>query len=136
MWAASMRANAVFTGRAIGATRPRAVTRRMAATDLLMLVSSFHTVPSHQPWCGPIGRDGFDQPASGIFGGKGDALGLAGFDGERIQPERLPAVIEPVQQPEMMTVQMEHGGNSGAVGQGQYHRAAFPGTESGLGVCG
>jgi hypothetical protein len=69
-----------------------------------MLISSFHTVPSHQPRRGPIGGDGFDQPASGIFGGKGNALGLAGFDRQRIQPERLPAVIEPVEQPEMMAV--------------------------------
>ena len=43
------------------ARRPRAVTLRMAGTDLLMLVSSFHTVPPHQPRCGPVGGNGFDQ---------------------------------------------------------------------------
>src|SRR3954471_21071505 len=105
MGAASIVVKAVFTGRAIGTIRPRAVTLRIAGTDVLMLVSSFHTVPSHQPRRGPIGRDGFDQPASGIFGGKRDPLGLAGLDRQRIEPERLPAVIEPVQQPEMMTVE-------------------------------
>jgi hypothetical protein len=35
-----------------------------------------------------------------MFGGEGDALGLPGtIDRQRIQPEWLPAVIEPVQQP-------------------------------------
>ena len=64
---------------------------------------------------------------------EGDALGLAGLDRQRIQPERLPAVVEPVQQPEMMAVEVEDGGDGGAVGQRQHHGAAGLGAEGGRG---
>src|SRR6478752_4016787 len=127
----SIAPKALFTGRDIGTTRPRAVTLQMAGTELLMRVSSFHTVPPHQPRRGPVGGDGFDQPPSGIFGGKGNTLGLAGFDRQRVEPKGLPAVIEPVEQPEVMTVEMEDIGDWTFVGQGQHHNAAGLDAEGG-----
>ncbi|MBA7713596.1 hypothetical protein ES703_122600 [subsurface metagenome] len=60
---------------------------------------------------------------SGIFGRKGNALGLARLDRQRLQPERLPAVVEPVEQAEMMAVQAKHAGELGAVGQRQHDGA-------------
>ena len=74
-----------------------------------------------------------------MFGGEGNTLGLAGFDRKRIEPERLPAVIQTVQQPEMMTVQMEHRRHIAPVGQGEDDRSAAHGAEGrrgcGLEVC-
>src|SRR4051812_46498767 len=104
-----MVANAVFTGRPIGTTRPRALTLRMAATDLLMLVPSRDTVPPDHPRRGPVGRDGFHQITSGMFSEEGDALSLAELYRERIQPERFPAVVEAVQQPEVMAAKVKDG---------------------------
>jgi hypothetical protein len=43
---------------------------------------------------------------------------------QRIQPKRLPAIVEPVQQPEMMSMEVEDGRLVGAIGQGQHHGAA------------
>ena len=59
-----------------------------------------------------------------MFRREGNALSLAGFDSERVQPERFPAVVEPVQQPEMVTVEMEDGGGGSAVGERQHHGTA------------
>src|SRR4029077_18272276 len=97
------------------APRDREAMLRRPSTD---------AVPSHKPRRDPVGADGFDQPAPGSFGGEGDALGLSGLDRQRIQPKRLPAVIEPVEQPEMMAMQMEHGRPIGMVGEGQHRGAA------------
>jgi hypothetical protein len=94
------------------------------ALDLDVVIASLDSVPPHQPRRGPVGGDGFDQIAPRMFGQKGDALGLAGCDRQRIQPERFPAIVEPVQQPEMMAVEVEYGGDGGAVGQRQHHGAA------------
>jgi hypothetical protein len=47
----------------------------------------------------------FNQPLPGMFGRKGDALGLAGLDRERVEPERFPAVVKPVEQAEVVAVQ-------------------------------
>src|ERR1700733_3601935 len=64
-------------------------------------------------WPGSTARgssqSGF-QPAAGRVGGEGEGGGWAGFDGEGIQPERLPAVVEPVEQPEVVAMEVEHGG--------------------------
>src|SRR3954469_16053600 len=100
--AASMTPKAFFTGREIGAMTARALTPRMAGVVVLILVSSFDTVPSQKPRRRPVGRHGFDEPAADMVGGKGDALGLPGLDRQRIEPERLPAIVEPVQQPKMV----------------------------------
>src|SRR3954469_1363386 len=109
-----MTPNAFLIGREIGATTARALTPRMAGV-VLISVSSFDAVPSHPARRGPVGRHGFDQPAAGIPGRKRDALGLPGIDRQRVEPERLPAVVEPVQQAKMVAVQMEDGGDFGAV---------------------
>src|SRR5476649_1861681 len=97
-----MTPKAFFTGREIGAITARALTPRMAGVAALMLVPSFHTVPPQQARRCPVGGGRLDQPAPGSLGQKGDALGLAGLDRQRVQPERFPAVVEPVQQSEMM----------------------------------
>ena len=68
-----------------------------------------------------------------MFGQECDALGLTRFDRERVQPERLPAVIKPVQEPEVMAMQMEDGGKRGAIGQCQHHGAADFDAEGGRG---
>src|SRR5215813_6118570 len=109
-----MTPNAFFTGRAIGVTTARAVMLLMAGVLLLMCVSLLDFIPSHEARGGPIGRDGFDQPAPGMFGRKGDALGLAGLDRQRVEPERLPAVVELVEQAEVVAVQTKDGCDLGA----------------------
>src|ERR1035438_7786664 len=110
-----MTPKAFFTGRAIGVTTARALTLRMAGVVLPMCVSLFlfDTVPPHEPRRGPIGRERLDQPSPRMFGQKRHALGLSGLDCECVEPERLPAVVEPVEQAEMMSVQMKHGGDIG-----------------------
>src|SRR3954453_13466817 len=120
--AASITPNAFLTGREIGAMTARALTPRTAGV-VLMLVSSFDTVPSHEPRPGPVGRHRLDQPAAGILGRERNALGLPRLDRQRVEPERLPAVVEPVQQAKMVAVQMEDGGDFGAVSERQHHRA-------------
>src|SRR5512138_3632729 len=110
--------NAFFRGRLSGTTTARAFTPRIAGVDLLMrLLPLFDRIPSHEARCGPIGRDGFDQPVSGMFGRKGDALGLAGLDRQRVEPERLPAVVKLVEQAEVVAMQTKDGRDLGAVGQ-------------------
>src|SRR3954451_15015662 len=104
-----MTPKAFFTGCEIGATTARALTLRMAGVVVLILVSSFDTVPSHKARRRPVRCHGFDQPAAGIFGGKGDALARPRLDRQRVEPERLPAVVEPVQQPEMVAMQVKDG---------------------------
>src|SRR5260370_8945110 len=116
---------AFFTGREIGASTARAVTLRMMRLGLLIFVSSLDTVPSHQSRRRPVGCHRLQQPAPGVLGGEGYALGLAGVDRQRIQPERLPAVVEPVQHPEMMTMEEEDFRCLGAIGQGNDHRPAL-----------
>ena len=64
-----------------------------------------------------------------MLGGEGDPLDLSGIDCQRIQPERLPAVIEPVQQPEVMAMEMEYGGDDAAIGQSEHHGTAGRGAE-------
>src|SRR4051812_13571170 len=101
--------NAFLTGRLSGTTTARAFTPRIAGVVLLMRLSLesfclaflrelFDRIPSREALRGPIGCYGFDQPVPGMFGRKGDALGLAGLDRQRLEPERLPAVVEPVEQ--------------------------------------
>src|SRR6202158_6498978 len=92
---------AFFTGREIGASTARAVTLRMVRLGLLMIVSSLDTVPSHQSRRRPVGCHRLQQPAPGVFGGEGDALGLAGLDTQRLQPEPVPARVRAAPQPEM-----------------------------------
>src|SRR5580704_323664 len=104
----------------------------MAGVLLLIFVPSLNRIPSHEARCGPIGRDGFEQPVSCMFGRKGDALGLAGLDCERVEPERLPAVVEAVEQAEMVAMQTEDGCDLGAVGQRQHDDAPGPGAEGRL----
>jgi len=71
-----------------------------------------------------------------MLGGERDTLRLPGFDGQRIQPEWLPAVVEPVQQPEVMSMEVEDGRLIGAICQRQHHGAAGLGAESGCsGAC-
>jgi hypothetical protein len=82
-----MTPKAFFTGREIGATTARALTLRMVAVVVLILVSSLDTVPAHEARRRPVGRRRLDQPAAGMLGGEGDALGLPGLERLRIQPE-------------------------------------------------
>src|ERR1700712_1252141 len=85
---------------------------------------SLDAVPSHLARRRPVGSHRFQQPAPGMFGREGNALGLSGADGQRIQPERLPAVVEPIEQPEMMAMEVEDSRKLGAIGEGQDHGAA------------
>src|ERR1700748_3461611 len=117
---------------AFGVTTARALIFVMAGVLLLMCASSLHRIPSHEARCGPIGRDGFEQPVPGMFGRKGDALGLAGLDCERVEPERLPAVIEAVEHAEMGAMQAEDGCDLGAVGQRQHDDAPGLGAKGRL----
>src|SRR5229473_4727879 len=64
--------------------------------------SSLDTVPAHEARRRPVGLHRLDQPAAGMLGSECDALGLSGLERQRVPPTRLPAVIEPVQKPEMM----------------------------------
>ena len=89
-------------------------------------------VPSHESWSRPIGRNGFNDPAAGMFGGKGDALGLAGLDRERVEPERLPAVVKAVEQAEMVAMQAKDGCDLGTVGECQHDDASGFGAEGRL----
>src|SRR3954447_5118428 len=101
---------------------------------------SLHRVPAHQPRCGPVGYDGFDQPSAGTSGLECDALGLAGFDRERVEPIGLPAVVELVEQAEMVAVEMEDGGDGCGVLERQHDGAAGLGAKGGGGgrreICG
>ena len=69
-----------------------------------------------------------------MFGREGDALGLAGFDRQRVQPERLPAVVEPVEQAEMVAVQAKDGGLSARLVTASTTTAPGFGAEGRLGV--
>src|SRR3979490_2947254 len=84
----------------------------------------FDAVPAHEAGRRPVGRHRLHEPAPGIFGRERDALRLPGFYCQGIQPEWLPAVVEPVEQPEMMSVEVEDFRDIGAICQGQDHRAA------------
>ena len=113
---------------------------RLDAADRWDVICSCLTFPHStrryhrtKPRRGPIGRGGFNQPAPGMFGSKRDALGLAGLDRERVEPERLPAIVEPVEQAEMVAVEMEDGRDIGAVGQRQHDDAPGLGAEGRLG---
>src|SRR5579871_4404379 len=99
--------------------------------ELVMIVSSFDSIPSKQPRRFPARLGGLYQPLPRIFGSKGDALALPGVDRDRIEPKWLPAVIEPVEQPEVMAMQMNDDGGRGPVDQGQDNRTAELGVESG-----
>src|SRR5260370_24282565 len=103
-----IRPKAFFTGREIGASTARAATLRMVRLALLIFVSSLDTVPSHQSRRRPVRRHRLHQPAPGRFGRECDPLRLSRFDYQRIQPEWLPPVVEPVQQPEMRTMAGEN----------------------------
>src|SRR5689334_17194683 len=133
----SITPKAFFNGRANGVTTARALTALIAG--MLLLISrflflfgvSFDTVPSDKFRRGPIGRSGLDQPASRRFGRERDALGLARFDRKRIQPIGLPAIVEPVEQPEMVAVQMEGRCYRRAIDEREHDDAARLDTESG-----
>ena len=59
-----------------------------------------------------------DQPSPRVVGDEGDALNRFADD-QRVQPIRFPAVIEPVEQAEMMPVQMQQvGAGPGVVSRG------------------
>ena len=64
-----------------------------------------------------------------MFSQEGDALRLTGVDGERVEPEWLPAVVKPIEQTEVMTVEVEDVGDRGAVDQRQHHGPAQFGLE-------
>src|SRR5471030_1015876 len=100
-------------------TNSASITERASAahTRYFATLFLFDSVPPQEPRRGPIGRERFDQPAPRMFGQKRDALRLSGLDCECVEPERLPAVVEPVEQAEMMSVQVKHGGDTGAVAQ-------------------
>src|SRR3954451_12381149 len=116
-----MMPKAFLTGRAIGATTARALTERIAGVVVLIGCSSFDTVPSHKPWRRPGGCKRFHQPMADMLGGKGEALGRSGIDRQRIQPERLPAIVHPVEQAEMVAMEVKDRWHLRAVGQGQHH---------------
>ena len=104
----------------------RALTLRMIWLSGFMLFPHSTLYHRSKPRRRPVGRNRFDQPASGIFGGKGDPLGLSGIDRQRIQPERLPAVVQPVQQPEMMAVKVERRWRSPRGWSGRGRRCGRP----------
>src|SRR5262249_27418892 len=60
-------------------------------------------------------RPCLDQPLSQIVGKQCDAFGLARRNHESVEPERLPAVVEAVEQSKMMAVQMHRLDIVGAV---------------------
>src|SRR5579872_5857863 len=126
--------NAFLTGRAIGASTARALTRSMTGAWEVMIFSSLDSIPSNQPRRFPARLGGLNQPAPRIFGSKGDAPGLPGVDRDRIEPKWFPTIIESVKQPEVMAMQMNDDRGRGPVDQGQDDRAAEPGVESGRAV--
>src|SRR5580658_7319219 len=103
-----MTPKAFFTGREIGATTARAFTLRITGVAWLIFVSSLDIVPLDEAGRRPVGCGRLHEPASGIFRGEGDALRLSGLDRQRVQPEWLPAIVEPVQKPEVMAMEVEH----------------------------
>ena len=65
--------------------------------------------------------------AAGVAKGIPSAMlsrGLAGLDHQRVQPEWLPAIVEPVEQPDMMAMEMEAGRLPRAIGQRQHDGTA------------
>ena len=49
---------------------------------------------------------------------------LTGVKGKSVEPERLPAIVQPVEQAKMMTVQMKRAWRFGGIAHGQDHIAA------------
>ena len=68
-----------------------------------------------------------------MVGWKSDALCLRRLDRKRIQPIWLPAVIETIEQPKVMSVQMEYRCTIASVSQREYHNAAPSSDEGGRG---
>src|SRR5271170_1293136 len=96
--AASITPKAFLTGREIGATTARALMLLIIGVVLLIFVSSFNTVPSDQARRRPVRRRRLYQPAPGVFGQERNPLRLSGLNCQCVQPERLPAIVKPVQQ--------------------------------------
>src|SRR3954452_890579 len=96
-----------------------------------MCVSSFDTVPPHQAERRPVCPHHFHKPGAGMPGRERNPLRLTGVDRQRVEPERLPSVIEPVQYTEMVTMKMEDRGGVTLVGEGQYDRASCFDPEGG-----
>src|SRR5262245_41001807 len=93
---------------------------------------SHHLEP---PLCRPLhGADrlGFDEPLPRIVGKKCDAFGLPRCDGDGVEPERLPAVVEAVEQAKGMTVHMDRLGLVGWVSAGENDHTSTPDTEQWL----
>jgi hypothetical protein len=65
-----------------------------------------------------------DQPFAGIVGHEGDAHGLPRRHHDRVEPERFPAVIEGVEQPGAMAMQVHGRRDIRRVGEGHHHGAA------------
>ena len=66
-----------------------------------------------------------------MVGRKSDTLGLRRLNCKRIQPIRLPAVIETIEQTKVMSVQMEYRCTIASVRQREYHNAALSSGEGG-----
>jgi len=62
-------------------------------------------------------RADINRPLAGIVGHEGDPSGLHCVHQHGVEPERLPAVIEPVEQPRMVAVQVNGVCEFGAVDQ-------------------
>ena len=72
-----------------------------------------------------------------VLGGGAVAWPLVVAKGDRNEVKRRlkVEVVQPIEQAEMMAVQMKHGGDVGAVGQGHHHRTAQPGPKGGRRRC-
>jgi hypothetical protein len=68
-----------------------------------------------------------------MVGWKSDTLGLRRLNRKRIQPIWLPAVVETIEQPKVMSVQMEYRRTIASVSQRENHNAAPSSYEGGRG---
>src|SRR3954468_22869440 len=104
-----MMPKALRNGRFMGVITARAVTPVMAAVVMgvdPLFVSSPDLIPPQQARRRPGGGHALDQESAGGFGLKCDALGLPAFERQCVEPVRLPAVVETVEQPEWLALQM------------------------------
>ena len=101
------------------------VTLTAAGEHLSATYSGSFTQSDNYDAGGNGGMVRFDgQPVGHLNAGRRRALGLAFVENQRVEPERFPAIVEPVEQPEVMTVQTEDDRRGCRIGDGHYDGAS------------